>query len=122
MENEIAEILKHQGFVKDDNQTSELEECYIKFINSYLWVEVIIHWVNGANFLEIIVNNKVIKVDPRGEVIDYKQGLKKIYSYSYLKNVRLNLDIFINRIIQDCVVEFIRSIFQKDISNEGKDY
>ena len=113
MENEITEILKHQGFVKDDNQTSELEERYIKFINSYLWVEVIIHWVNDANFLEIIVNNKVIKVDPRGEEIDYKQGLKKIYSQSYLKNVRLNLDIFINRIIEDCVVEFIRIILQK---------
>lgn len=122
MENEIAEILKHQGFVKDDNQTSELEMHYIKFINSYLWVKVIIHWVNSANFLEIIVKNKVREVDPRGEIKDYIQGLNKIYSHSYLKNVRLNLDIFINKIIQDCVVEFIRSIFQKDISNEGKSY
>lgn len=122
MENEIAEILKHQGFVKDDNQTSELEMHYIKFINPYLWVKVIIHWVPCANFLEIIVKNKVREVDPSGVIKDYIQGLNKIYSHSYVKSVRLNLDIFINRIIQDCVVEFIRSIFQKDISNEGKSY
>jgi hypothetical protein len=110
MNNEIFEILKHQGFVKDDKQTSELKECYIKFINSCLWVEV--NWVNSANFLEIIVNNRAI---------DYKQELKRIYLQSYLKNVRLNY-IFINRIIQDCVVEFIISILQKDISDNGKNY
>ena len=113
MENEIAEILKHQGFVKDDNQTSELDMCYIKFINSYLWVKVIIHWANTFNFLELIVENKVIEVDPCGEVRDYTQGLNKIHSYSYLRNVSWNLDIFINKIIQDCVVEFIKSILQK---------
>lgn len=102
MKNEIFEILKNQGFVKDDNKTSELKDCYIKFINSCLWVEV--YWVNSANFLEIIVNNRLT---------DYKQELKRIYSQSYLKNMRLNFYIFINRIIQDCVVEFMISILQK---------
>ena len=120
MRDRIVEIIKKQGFLRD-NQEDDIEERYIKFINPYLFIEILINQLNEANFLRIIVNNKVIEVDPYFGVKDYSQKLAKTFSASLVNSVMV-MDVFISNMIQDVVVEFIRSILQKNNSDEGKDY
>jgi hypothetical protein len=93
------------------------EICFIKYLNSCMFIKVIFNFFSENKFMNISIYN-----DKGIGKYRVTQRFSKTFTKEYVTRIVFCLDDVIYMLIENCLVEFIKSILQNNNSNVSKDY